>query len=84
MLSSVLGGLWQVEQADLLAPYVERYLVRAPVWAARGDGFAQVVGQSGPALLLTPDQRSLLDSHLAVQLPTVLRRSWSDWVDDLG
>jgi aminopeptidase N len=82
--AAVLAGLWSPEQADLLAPYVDRYLSDAPRWAARGQGFAQVVGQSRPALLLTDDQRDLLHRQLAGDLPTVLRRQWADWADDLG
>ncbi len=84
VLAAVLGGLWSAEQAELVAPYVERYLREAPTWSARGSGFAQVVGQARPALLLTDAQRSLLHEQLAGELPTVLRRQWSDWSDDLG
>ncbi|WP_395656705.1 aminopeptidase N [Nocardioides sp.] len=83
LLTAVLEGLWSVEQADLLAPYVDRYLSEAPGWAARGDGFAQVVGRARPALLLGAAQRALLDEQLAGDLPTVLRRSWADWAEDL-
>ena len=84
LLTATLTGLWSVEQTDLLAPYVERYLREAPAWATRGDGFAQVIGQARPLLPLTPAQRTLLDAQLAGDLPVVLRRSWADWADDLG
>ncbi|WP_243058794.1 aminopeptidase N [Nocardioides sp. SR21] len=84
VLTTVLGGLWSPEQADLVAPYVDRYLREAPAWSARGAGFAQVVGQARPTLLLTDAQRALLHEQLAGELPTVLRRQWSDWADDLA
>jgi aminopeptidase N len=77
-------GLWSVEQPGLVAPYVERYLREAPAWAERGQGFAQVVGRVRPGLALTDAQVALLDDALAGDLPTVLRRQWEDWRDDLG
>ena len=82
--SAHLGGLWSAEQTDLLAPYVERYLLEAPRWAARGQGFAQVVGRARPALALTPAHVALLDEALTADLPTVLHRQWQDWRDDLA
>jgi aminopeptidase N len=81
--SATMRGLWSLEQADLLAPYVERYLVEAPGWAARGQAYAQVVGRARPALALTDAQVALLDDALTGDLPTVLRRQWEDWRDDL-
>jgi aminopeptidase N len=84
LLTAVLDGLWSPTQADLVAPYVDRYLREAPDWCKRGQGFAHVVGRARPPLLLTDAQRSVLDEQLAGDLPTVLRRSWSDWRDDLG
>ncbi|MDF1603573.1 aminopeptidase N [Nocardioides sp. YIM 152315] len=82
--SAHLTGLWSPEQAELLAPYVERYLREAPRWATRGQAFAQVVGRARPALTLTGAQVALLDEALAGDLPTVLRRQWQDWRDDVG
>jgi aminopeptidase N len=79
----VLVGLWSVEQADLLAPYVDRYLAEAPTWAARGQAFAQVVGQRFPALALTTEQVAALETALEGDLPAVLRRQWDDRLDDL-
>jgi aminopeptidase N len=81
---AILEGLWSPEQADLLAPYVDRYLHEAPGWAARGQAFAQAVGAARPALLLTDAQLASLDAALAGELPTVLRRKWEDWRDDLA
>jgi aminopeptidase N len=83
VFSSVMEGLWSAEEADLLAPYVERYLREAPAWAARGQAFAQVVGRARPALMLTSAQVDLLREALAGDVPTVLRRQWEDWYDDL-
>jgi aminopeptidase N len=84
IFEALMTGLWSIEQPDLLAPYVERYLREAPAWAARGQAFALVVGQARPALALDGDQVTLLDQVLADELPTVLRRQWEDWRDDLG
>ena len=83
LLSVLLAGLWSAEQADLLAPYVERYLRAAPGWSRRGQGLALVVGQARPTLLLTDRQRALLDEQLRGDLPAALRRIWADWADDL-
>jgi aminopeptidase N len=84
IFEALMAGLWSPEQPDLLAPYVERYLRDAPMWAARGQAFALVVGRARPALALTDGQVALLDEALDADLPTVLRRQWEDWRDDLG
>ncbi len=81
---ALLGGLWSAEQTGLLAPYVDRYLREAPAWARRGQAFAQVVGRARPALALDADQVAALEQALRGDLPTVLRRQWEDWLDDLG
>jgi aminopeptidase N len=80
---ATMSGLWSPGQADLVAPYVARYLREAPGWARRGQAFAQVVGLARPGLALTGPQLALLDTALAGDLPTVLRRQWEDWRDDL-
>jgi aminopeptidase N len=82
--AATLAGLWSPEQADLVAPYVGRYLLEAPAWAARGQAFALAVGRARPALSPTVEQHALLERALAGDLPTVLRRQWEDWRDDLG
>jgi aminopeptidase N len=84
LFTATMGGLWSPGQEELLAPYVDRYLRQAPRWAGRGASFAQVVGQQRPAIALTGEQLALLDRALAGDLPTVLRRHWEDWRDDLG
>ena len=81
---AVMGGLWSAEHPELMAPYVERYLREAPAWAARGPAFAQWVGRAWPRLALTAAQVTELDRALDGDLPTVLRRQWEDWRDDLG
>jgi aminopeptidase N len=80
---ALISGLWSAEQAELLAPYVERYLREAPGWARRGQAFAQVVGQARPGLALDAAQVAALERALTGDLPTVLRRKWEDWLDDL-
>ncbi|MGZ4447113.1 MAG: aminopeptidase N [Nocardioides sp.] len=84
LFAAVMEGLWSAEQADLVAPYVDRYLAEAPAWAARGQAFAQVVGRCFPALVLTGEQTDRLREALAGDLPTVLRRQWEDRLDDLA
>jgi len=82
--AALMSGLWSLEQGELLAPYVERYLREAPTWARRGQAFAQAVGRARPALALDAGQVASLDAALTGDLPTVLRRQWEDWRDDLA
>ena len=84
VFAATMQGLWSPGQERLLAPYVASYLRQAPGWAGRGSSFAQVVGQQRPAIALTGEQVTRLDRALAGDLPTVLRRHWEDWRDDLG
>jgi aminopeptidase N len=84
LFRATMRGLWSPGQADLVAPYVERYLREGPRWAARGQAFGQQVGHARPSLALTDTQVALLDEALAGDVPTVLRRLWEDWRDDLG
>jgi len=77
-------GLWVPEQADLVAPYVSRYLSEAPVWArTRGQGFSLEVGQAFPRHAVDPATEAALREALAGDVPTVLRRKWDDALDDL-
>ncbi|MGI9158079.1 MAG: aminopeptidase N [Marmoricola sp.] len=81
---AVADGLWVPEQADLVAPYVDRYLAEAPAWAERrGQGFSRVLGHAFPAHAATPEALTGLATALAGSLPTVLRRAWEDERDDL-
>jgi aminopeptidase N len=77
-------GLWTPEQADLSAPYVERYLDQAPVWAARrGQGFSRTIGGVFPLHAVSEATRERLRTALDGDVPTVLRRAWNDRLDDL-
>ena len=83
MLRAVCGGLWDPEQADLVAPYVAAYLAEAPRLAQRGQAFAQEVHRAFPDVALSEDQLRMLERALEGDLPTVLRRGWEDRLDDL-
>ncbi len=84
VFESTLAGLWSVEQADLLAPYVAAYTETGPAIARRrGQAFSQVVGGGFPQLALTEDQLAGFDATLAdTDVPAVLRRHWEDHLDD--
>ncbi len=85
MFEALVGGMWSPEQADLLAPWVSRYLEQGPLLAARrGQAFGAVVGlRSFPRVALSPAQVQQLETALTGSLPTVLRRHWEDRLDDL-
>ncbi|WP_226346261.1 aminopeptidase N [Agilicoccus flavus] len=81
------AGFWTPGQDELTGDYIGRYLERAPgIAAERGQGFARLVGASGPVLPLpTGRLRGLRDglaAALAGDLPPVLRRQWDDLLDD--
>ena len=79
---AVTTGLWQAEQAALLAPYVDRYLAEAPALAARGQAFAQAVGGAFPRVWLDDAQLAGVAAALAGLDSTILRRDWEDALDD--
>ena len=82
-------GFWGWEQADLLHPYLTRYVTDGLALARRsGQAMADVIGDAFPRLPLTPDVRRELRAVVASALeegdvPTVLARSWNDHLDDL-
>ncbi|GAA5153678.1 aminopeptidase N [Nocardioides marinquilinus] len=78
----VMRGLWDVEQAAVLAPYVDRYLAAAPGLAERGQAFAQAVGGAFPAVHLDAAQLAAVEQALAGVSSTILRRDWEDELDD--
>ncbi|UGB43987.1 ERAP1-like C-terminal domain-containing protein [Nocardioides sp. cx-173] len=81
---ALMHGLWSPEQADLLTPYVTAYWAVSPgIAERRGQAFSQVVHRAFPALALTTQQVAELETALAGDLPTVLRRGWEDRLDDL-
>ncbi|HEX3002905.1 MAG TPA: aminopeptidase N [Angustibacter sp.] len=87
-LSAVASGFWGLEQAELVAPYVERYAVDGLALARRsGQAMSKVIGAAFPWLPLSAATRRSLRSTVAAALdgavPTVLARSWNDALDDL-
>ncbi|MDP9101763.1 MAG: aminopeptidase N [Actinomycetota bacterium] len=65
--SAVINGFWQVEQTELLAPYVDRYFdAIAGVWRDRTGEMAQnIVNGLYPSLLVTPAVVARTDRYLA-------------------
>ncbi len=84
LFGAVATGLWTPEQADLVAPYVDRYLAEAPTWAARrGQGFSQEISNYFPRHAVSEHTRDDLRAVLAGELPSLLARYWNDRLDDL-
>ncbi|WP_148615636.1 aminopeptidase N [Nocardioides rubriscoriae] len=79
---ALTGGLWQPEQAALVAPYVDRYLAEAPALAERGQAFAQAVGRAFPAVALDAARLDAVEAALTDVTSTILRRAWEDALDD--
>ncbi len=78
------SGLWDPEQAELVAPYVDRYLTEGLALARRrGPSFEDQLGDAFPTVPFTDAQVALLAETLAGDVPTVLRRAWEDAHDDL-
>ena len=78
------AGLWDPEQAGLVAPYVERYLTEGLELARRrGPSFEEQLGKAFPTVPFTDAQVEVLAETLRGDVPTVLRRSWEDAYDDL-
>ncbi len=85
---AVGAGFWGWEQADLVRPYLARYVTDGLDLARRsGQAMGDVIGDAFPRLPLTPDVRRELRAAVASALegdvPTVLARSWNDALDDL-
>jgi aminopeptidase N len=76
--AAIVGAFWQVEQRELLAPYVERYFaVVDDVWATRTTEMAQhVVIGLYPSLVVERDVVARTDAHLAgrTDVPAALAR----------
>lgn len=79
---ALAAGMWIPEQAHLLRPYVAAYLAEAPSLATRGQAFAIEVGRAFPRIALDAEQLDALRAALADGVPTILRRSWEDHLDD--
>lgn len=88
-LDATGAGFWGWEQADLLRPYLSRYVTEGLALAQRsGQAMADSVGDAFPRLPLPLDVRRELRTEVAAALatgevPTVLARSWNDHLDDL-
>ncbi len=86
---AVGAGFWGWEQADLVRPYLSRYVTDGLDLARRsGQAMSDVIGDAFPRLPLSPDVRRELRAAVASALeggdvPTVLARSWNDALDDL-
>ncbi|WP_229856563.1 aminopeptidase N [Nocardioides flavus (ex Wang et al. 2016)] len=85
---AVGAGFWGWEQADLVRPWLQRYVTDGLALAQRsGQAMGDVIGDAFPVLPLDPDvRRGLRDavaSALEGDVPTVLARSWNDSLDDL-
>ncbi|KQV77986.1 hypothetical protein ASC64_04035 [Nocardioides sp. Root122] len=82
-------GFWGWEQADLVRPYLTRYVTDGLDLARRsGQAMGDVIGDAFPRLPLTIAVRHELRDAVAAALeagdvPTVLARSWNDALDDL-
>lgn len=80
---ALADGLWSLSQRELITPYVAAYVAAAPGLARRGSAFAAAVGRAFPAVPLTDAELELVRSALRDDdVPTVLRRSWDDELDD--
>jgi aminopeptidase N len=85
---AVGAGFWGWEQADLVRPYLTRYVTDGLDLGRRsGQGMGDVIGDAFPVLPLPVDVRKELRDAVATALegdvPTVLARSWNDSLDDL-
>lgn len=83
LFEATADGLWTTDDADLVAPYVARYLEAGPLLAERrGQAFSQTVGRAFPTVPLAAGQLDALRAVLAGHVPAVLRRHWEDELDD--
>ncbi|MDT0185411.1 aminopeptidase N [Microbacterium sp. ARD31] len=86
---AVGAGFWGWEQADLVRPYLTRYVTDGLDLARRsGQAMGDVIGDAFPRLPLPVDVRRELRDAVAAALeagdvPTVLARAWNDALDDL-
>jgi aminopeptidase N len=84
LFEAMAEGFWDVEQTELVAPYVARYWTEAPrLGAARGPSFCARLGNAFPWVPLTDEQIGDLETALAGEVPAILRRDWEDALDDL-
>jgi aminopeptidase N len=88
-LDAVGAAFWGWEQADLVQPYLTRYLADGLALAQRsGQAMADSIGDIFPRLPLATDVRrglhdAVADALATGEVPTVLARAWNDALDDL-
>jgi aminopeptidase N len=86
---AVGAGFWGWEQAELVRPYLDRYVTDGLALAQRsGQAMADSIGDAFPVLPLPTGVRRDLRDAVAAALatggvPTVLARAWNDGIDDL-
>ncbi len=86
---AVGAGFWGWEQAELVHPYLTRYVTDGLALARRsGQAMADSIGDAFPRLPLTPAVRrelraAVADALATGEVPTVLARGWNDALDDL-
>ncbi|SDD49380.1 aminopeptidase N [Auraticoccus monumenti] len=84
VFEATAAGFWDPEHLDLVLPYVGRYVEVVPTLAgARGATFGRTVAAAFPSVPLTDEHLAAFDRALAGDLPTVVRRTWQDRLDDL-
>ena len=79
------SGLWTPGQADLSAPYLERYLAEAPPSPHARPGVRRGDRRRVPdcrSIDAAPELRDDLDAARRRRRATVLRAAWRDTVDD--
>jgi aminopeptidase N len=86
--AAVASGFWGWERADLVEPWVERYVDDGLALArTSGQAMSQVIGRAWPWLPLSDAVRQRLRERVTTALdgdvPTVLARQWNDALDDL-
>ncbi len=82
--TATAAGFWDAEQTELVHPYVEPYLTELLALAGtRGQAFGHLVARAFPAVPLLDEHVAALETALAGEVPTVLRRGWEDSLDDL-
>jgi aminopeptidase N len=76
MIRATMRGFWQVEQLDLLAPWVERYFAALPaVWRTRTPVMAEeITAGLFPSLLVSPSTLARTDEALTDGVDGGLRR----------
>jgi aminopeptidase N len=76
MIRATMRGFWQVEQRELLAPFVERYFAALPaVWRTRTPVMAEeITAGLFPAVLVSSSTLARTDEALAAPADGSLRR----------